>query len=46
MRRAFRRRSALYYMYPQHPVAEALGEAVTMSDDDQLLTHRLRAHVT
>src|SRR6516225_4797210 len=26
--------------------AEARGEAVTMSDDDQLLTHRLRAHVT
>ena len=27
-------------------LAEALGEAVTMSDDDQLLMHRLRAHVT
>ena len=27
-------------------IAKALGEVVTMSDDDQLLTHRLRAHVT
>ena len=27
-------------------IAEAQGEAVTKSDDDQLLMHRLRAHVT
>jgi hypothetical protein len=26
-------------------IAEAQGEPVTMNDDDQLLTHRLRAHV-
>jgi len=27
-------------------IAEAQGQSVIMSDDDQFLTHRLRAHVT